>query len=158
MIQYILMFLLLFVALFLILVVLIQRGRGGGLAGAFGGLGGQSAFGTKAGDLFTRVTIVVAAVWIILCIATVKYLSSSGDILRNVGQRAPAMPPAGGGTAQPAGATAPSPAGGGQPAEQAPATPAPASPAGEQPASSAPPGAAPAEGGSPAAPAEAPNP
>ena len=47
--------------LFLILLVLIQRGRGGGLAGAFGGMGGQSAFGTKAGDLFTRITIVVAA-------------------------------------------------------------------------------------------------
>ncbi|MDP6059564.1 MAG: preprotein translocase subunit SecG, partial [Pirellulaceae bacterium] len=44
-------------ALFLILLVLIQRGRGGGLAGAFGGAGGQSAFGTKAGDMFTRITI-----------------------------------------------------------------------------------------------------
>ncbi|RLS51073.1 MAG: preprotein translocase subunit SecG, partial [Planctomycetota bacterium] len=40
-------------SLFLILLVLIQRGRGGGLAGAFGGAGGQSAFGTKAGDVFT---------------------------------------------------------------------------------------------------------
>ena len=34
--------------LFLIVVILLQRGRGGGLAGAFGGMGGQSAFGTKA--------------------------------------------------------------------------------------------------------------
>ena len=48
-------------SLFLILLVLIQRGRGGGLAGALGGMGGQSAFGTKAGDLFTRITIGVAA-------------------------------------------------------------------------------------------------
>ncbi|HKB41619.1 MAG TPA: preprotein translocase subunit SecG, partial [Gemmataceae bacterium] len=32
--------LLLVVGLFLILVVLIQRGKGGGLAGAFGGIGG----------------------------------------------------------------------------------------------------------------------
>ena len=56
-------------ALFLILLVLIQRGRGGGLAGALGGMGGQSAFGTKAGDLFTRITIGVAALWIVLCIA-----------------------------------------------------------------------------------------
>ena len=39
-------------SLFLIALVLIQRGRGGGLAGAFGGAGGQSAFGTKAGDVF----------------------------------------------------------------------------------------------------------
>ena len=54
--------LMLLVAIFLILLVLVQRGRGGGLAGAFGGMGGQSAFGTKAGDLFTRITIGVAAV------------------------------------------------------------------------------------------------
>ncbi len=31
------------------------------MAGAFGGMGGQSAFGTKAGDLFTKITIGVAA-------------------------------------------------------------------------------------------------
>ena len=39
------------VSLFLILVILVQRGRGGGLTGALGGMGGASAFGTKAGDL-----------------------------------------------------------------------------------------------------------
>ncbi len=50
--------------LFLICLILIQRGKGGGLAGAFGGVGGSSAFGTKSGDVFTRVTIVVAFVWI----------------------------------------------------------------------------------------------
>ncbi len=61
-------------ALFLIVLVLIQRGKGGGLAGAFGGMGGQSAFGTKAGDLFTKITIGVAAFWIILCMFTVKML------------------------------------------------------------------------------------
>jgi preprotein translocase subunit SecG len=64
-------------SVFLILLVLIQRGRGGGLAGAFGGLGGQSAFGTKAGDLFTRITIGVAAFWIILCAASVKLLNDA---------------------------------------------------------------------------------
>jgi preprotein translocase subunit SecG len=68
-------------SLFLILLVLIQRGRGGGLAGAFGGLGGQSAFGTKAGDLFTRITIVVATFWILLCAASVKLLSDTGSSL-----------------------------------------------------------------------------
>jgi preprotein translocase subunit SecG len=52
--------------LFLICLILIQKGKGGGLAGAFGGVGGSSAFGTKAGDVFTRVTIVVASVWIFL--------------------------------------------------------------------------------------------
>jgi preprotein translocase subunit SecG len=54
------------ISLFMILLVLIQRGRGGGLAGAFGGMGGQSAFGTRAGDIFTRITIVLAVVWVLL--------------------------------------------------------------------------------------------
>lgn len=53
-------------SLFLICLVLIQRGKGGGLAGAFGGAGGSSAFGTKAGDTFTRITIVSASIWILM--------------------------------------------------------------------------------------------
>lgn len=69
-------FLLVFMALFLIALVLIQRGRGGGLAGAFGGAGGQSAFGTKAGDLFTRITVVAAAIWIVLCILATNVLGT----------------------------------------------------------------------------------
>ena len=64
-------------SLFLILLVLVQRGRGGGLTGALGGMGGQSAFGTKAGDLFTRITMVTAAVWLLLCLMAVKVLTSS---------------------------------------------------------------------------------
>jgi preprotein translocase subunit SecG len=55
-------------SLFLIILVLIQRGRGGGLAGAFGGMGGQSAFGAKAGDTFTRITVGVASAWILICV------------------------------------------------------------------------------------------
>jgi preprotein translocase subunit SecG len=54
-----------FLSISLIILVLLQRGRGGGLAGAFGGMGGQSAFGTKAGDIFTRITVGVAILWVI---------------------------------------------------------------------------------------------
>jgi len=64
--------------IFLILLILIQRGKGGGLAGAFGGMGGQSAFGTKAGDTFMRVTIVAAAIWFVLCIAILIVAKPSG--------------------------------------------------------------------------------
>jgi preprotein translocase subunit SecG len=53
-------------ALVLILLVLIQRGRGGGLVGALGGSGGSSPFGSRAGDTFTRVTLILAGVWIVL--------------------------------------------------------------------------------------------
>ncbi len=72
-------FLLVFMALFLIALVLIQRGRGGGLAGAFGGAGGQSAFGTKAGDVFTRITVLVASCWILLCILASNVLSTASS-------------------------------------------------------------------------------
>lgn len=76
-------------SLFLILLVLIQQGRGGGLAGAFGGMGGQSAFGTKAGDLFTKITIGAAAVWILLCVATVKWATQEESVFQGIGGNAP---------------------------------------------------------------------
>jgi preprotein translocase subunit SecG len=63
-------------SVFLVLVILVQRGRGGGLTGALGGMGGQSAFGTKAGDVFTRITIIVAAIWVVLSMASLKVLNS----------------------------------------------------------------------------------
>jgi preprotein translocase subunit SecG len=66
-------------SLFLICLVLIQRGKGGGLAGAFGGMGGSSAFGTKAGDVFTKVTMSVAAFWIVLCMLMVVISNQGGD-------------------------------------------------------------------------------
>jgi preprotein translocase subunit SecG len=64
--------LILLVGLFLILLILIQRGKGGGLAGAFGGAGGSSAFGSRAGDTFTRITITVAGIWVLLIMLMVK--------------------------------------------------------------------------------------
>lgn len=63
---FVLQILLLLAGLFLMMIILLQRGRGGGLAGAFGGAGGQSAFGTKAGDVFTWITVVTATVWVLL--------------------------------------------------------------------------------------------
>ncbi|TWT71157.1 preprotein translocase subunit SecG [Crateriforma conspicua] len=65
-----------FLSLFLILLVLVQRGRGGGLTGALGGPGGQSAFGSKAGDTFTVITVVVAAVWAFTCAFTMWLLGT----------------------------------------------------------------------------------
>lgn len=58
-------------SIFMIGLVLIQRGKGGGLAGAFGASGGSSAFGTKAGDVFTRITITTGGVWILMAMLLV---------------------------------------------------------------------------------------
>ncbi len=69
--QTFLMVLMFLTAALLILLVLVQRGKGGGLAGALGGMGGQSAFGTKAGDMFTKITIGMATFWILLCMVAV---------------------------------------------------------------------------------------
>jgi preprotein translocase subunit SecG len=83
--QALLYILLFFLAIFLIVLILIQRGKGGGLAGAFGGMGGQSAFGTKAGDLFTKITIGVVVVWVVVCLVAVKVLGTSSKITGGLG-------------------------------------------------------------------------
>ena len=82
-------FLLFVISLFMILLILIQRGKGGGLAGAFGGVGGSSAFGSRAGDLFTRITIGVAAFWIILIMIQVKVVQQPGQATEPAGIMTP---------------------------------------------------------------------
>lgn len=144
MLQFLIGTLLTLSSLFLIALVLVQQGKGGGLAGAFGGMGGQSAFGTKAGDVFTRVTIVTALVWIFFCMLAIKLIGKdstsrrSGDRLAPVPAAAPAVPGA------PATGTAPT---GDTPAGTAPAntetTPA-ATPPATTPAASTPAPATPA--------------
>ncbi len=70
----ILNFFVLVVGLVLVLLVLIQRGKGGGLIGALGGAGGSSPFGSRAGDQFTRITIYLALVWLFLTMAQVRVI------------------------------------------------------------------------------------
>ncbi len=95
--HYVFGILLFLVSTFLILLVLVQRGKGGGLTGALGGMGGQSAFGAKAGDTFTYVTIGTAALWIVLALGAIAFLGT---------RPAPADVPGigGDGTTAPAGA------------------------------------------------------
>jgi preprotein translocase subunit SecG len=150
-IRFLLGLMLVLTSLFLILLVLIQRGRGGGLTGALGGAGGQSAFGTKAGDVFTRITGVVAGFWIALCIVAINVLGRQQSLfspaLGGAAPQAvaPQVPPA----------AAPAPPGGAMPPADAPTPPAappattPAAPppadAGAPPADAAPPPAPAAE-------------
>ena len=65
---------LLSVAVFLIVLILIQRGKGGGLTGALGGSPGTGPFGARAGDQFTRLTIYVFIVWLFLTMFLVKVM------------------------------------------------------------------------------------
>jgi preprotein translocase subunit SecG len=70
-------FVLILLGLFLILLVLIQRGKGGGLVGALSGVGGSSPFGSRAGDTFTRITIYVAIFWLFLVGVQVRAIQSN---------------------------------------------------------------------------------
>ena len=48
--------------------ILIQRAKGGGLAGAFGGGGVEQAFGTRATTLAQKATAVLAGIYLLLSI------------------------------------------------------------------------------------------
>jgi preprotein translocase subunit SecG len=97
-----LMVALLLLSAFLIFVILLQKGKGGGLAGAFGGAGGSSAFGSRAGDTFTRVTIYVALFWALLIMITIKVvpLTVPGGGESDTTLQVPAGPPPPQGDAQ----------------------------------------------------------
>ena len=51
-------------------------GKGGGLIGAFGGAGGSSPFGSKAGDTFTRITLTMAGIWVLLIMIHIKVVKN----------------------------------------------------------------------------------
>jgi preprotein translocase subunit SecG len=103
------------VCLVLSLVILLQQGRGGDIASAFGGSSSQAAFGARSGaTLLTKATS-IAAVLFMLFALTLSVLGQRGGT-RSVVSGTPAPAPA---TTKPA---APAPA----PANSAPATPAPA--------------------------------
>lgn len=69
--QVILTFFIVLVSLLLMGLILLQKNRGSGLSGAFGGVGGHTAFGTKTGDFLTWVTVGLAGVFIVLSITAV---------------------------------------------------------------------------------------
>lgn len=90
------------ISLFIVLIILLQRGRGGGLTGALGGAGGTSAFGVKAGDIFTRITAISVLIWIILCaVTTWWYLPSKLDIQSDPGSLSPSRGMGAGGLGAP---------------------------------------------------------
>ena len=63
----------LLISVILILVILIQKGRGGGLSGALGGGMASGLLGSKTGDFLTWTTIVVVGVFLLLAIFLAKF-------------------------------------------------------------------------------------
>jgi preprotein translocase subunit SecG len=79
--------------LFLIVVVLLQSGKAADLAGAFGGMGSQTAFGPRgSATLLSKATTLAAAIFMVtsltLAILATRGAASSGSILER--QKAPA--------------------------------------------------------------------
>ncbi len=61
------------ISLVLILVVLMQKGRGGGLSGAFAGGMASGLLGSKTGDFLTWVTIVLVTIFLFLAVLMARY-------------------------------------------------------------------------------------
>jgi preprotein translocase subunit SecG len=81
------------VCLFLIVVVLLQSGKAADLAGAFGGMGSQTAFGPRgSATLLSKATTLAAAIFMItsitLSIVAQRSAASSGSVLER--EKAPA--------------------------------------------------------------------
>lgn len=56
------------ICILLILLILVQKGRGGGLSGAFGGVGSYSPFGTKTGDALTWATVILTGLFLLVAV------------------------------------------------------------------------------------------
>ena len=87
------------VCLILIAVILLQAGRGGGLAGLFGGGGAESVLGTRANTFMTKATGACAAIFILTSMSLAILSAHRGKSLM-AGQTPPAV-------SEPAGTPAP---------------------------------------------------
>jgi preprotein translocase subunit SecG len=110
----------------LVLVILLQQGKGGDIANAFGGGASQAAFGARSGaTVLSRATTVCAVIFVIGAIAlSILGQRGPGSVLSGRGGPAPTPPPAG---ATLPGTTTPPPANPAAPAPQGSA-PAPTPP------------------------------
>ena len=66
-------------AVVLILVVLIQKGKGGGLSAAFGGGMASGILGSKTGDFLTWVTIALVGLFLTLAVVLAKWHKPSAS-------------------------------------------------------------------------------
>ena len=121
------------VCFFLMVVVLLQSGKAADLAGAFGGMGSQTAFGPRgSATVLSRATTVAAAVFMItsltLAILATRNSGTTGSVLEK--QKAPAKSQQQAPATTPNGNTSvPLPGIPAAPNQAAPGQPAPAQPA-----------------------------
>jgi preprotein translocase subunit SecG len=64
-------------AVALILLILVQKGRGGGLSAAFTGGAASGILGSKTGDFLTWVTIILAGLFLTLAVLMAKFYKPS---------------------------------------------------------------------------------
>lgn len=83
------------ICLGVILIVLLQKGRGGGISAAFGGAGAGSLLGTKTGDFLTWATICLVAVFLVLAVLMGKFMrpAPSTELAAPAAAPAPAETP-----------------------------------------------------------------
>jgi len=74
------------ISFFLVFIILIQRGKGGGIAGSLTGTA-QSAFGARGGDTLMWLTLTLTVIWILLCCITIYFYSrvTSGQLIEGGG-------------------------------------------------------------------------
>jgi preprotein translocase subunit SecG len=94
MLYYLVAVLYVLVCVSLIGVILLQQGKGGDIANAFGGGGSQAVFGARAGaTLLTRATSVLAGLFVVLSlILTAWGQRGSGSVVGGIDAPAPAAP------------------------------------------------------------------
>ncbi len=79
------------VCLFLVIVVLLQSGKAADLAGAFGGMGSQTAFGPRgAATLLSKATTVAACIFMATSLTLAIIATRSSPAASTVLERAPA--------------------------------------------------------------------
>ena len=111
MLYYLVTALYVFICFVLLMVILLQQGKGGDMASAFGGGSSQTAFGARGGaTLLSKITAVFAGLFMLVALS-LAIIGERGDdetLLRGTpGPAAPAPAPA---PATPESTTAPAPA------------------------------------------------
>ena len=130
---YVLLLVHIIVCIFLIIVVLLQSGKAADLAGAFGGMGSQTAFGPRgSATLLSKATTISAILFMITSLSLSIMATRNAGLASTVLEERPAkQAPAKSApskTTLPAPVTPPQPAPG-APANQQQQTPVPAAPA-----------------------------